>query len=60
MEILIAVLAPRRLEGGVSKVVQGKAEETGARRVCDEYFAQNRIPILLNRIDYTGRVELKP
>jgi hypothetical protein len=32
----------------------------GARQACDEYFAQNRIPILLNRIDYTGRIALKP
>lgn len=32
----------------------------GARQACDEYFVQNRIPILLNRIDYTGRIALKP
>jgi O-methyltransferase len=32
----------------------------GARQACDEYFADNRIPILLNRIDYTGRIALKP
>jgi O-methyltransferase len=32
----------------------------GARQACDEYFTQNRIPILLNRIDYTGRIALKP
>jgi hypothetical protein len=31
----------------------------GARQACDEYFGQNRIPILLNRIDYTGRIALK-
>jgi O-methyltransferase len=31
----------------------------GSRQACDEYFAQNRIPILLNRIDYTGRIGLK-
>jgi O-methyltransferase len=32
----------------------------GARQACDEYFEQNRIPILLNRIDYTGRIAVKP
>jgi O-methyltransferase len=32
----------------------------GARQACDEYFTQGRIPILLNRIDYTGRIALKP
>jgi len=32
----------------------------GARQACDEYFAQHRIPLLLNRIDYTGRIALKP
>jgi O-methyltransferase len=31
----------------------------GARQACDEYFTQNRIPILLNRIDYTGRIAVK-
>jgi hypothetical protein len=32
----------------------------GARQACDEYFTRNRIPILLNRIDYTGRMAVKP
>lgn len=32
----------------------------GARKACDEYFARNRVPILLNRIDYTGRIAIKP
>jgi O-methyltransferase len=31
-----------------------------SRQACDEYFQQNRIPVLLNRIDYTGRIALKP
>lgn len=30
------------------------------QKACDEYFGQNRIPILLNHIDYTGRIALKP
>ena len=31
----------------------------GARLACDEYFAERGIHILLNRIDYTGRIALK-
>jgi hypothetical protein len=31
----------------------------GSRQACDEYFAQNQIALLLNRIDYTGRIALK-
>lgn len=32
----------------------------GARQACEEYFAENHVPILLNRIDYTSRIGLKP
>jgi len=32
----------------------------GSQQACDEYFRQNQITILLNRIDYTGRIGLKP
>ena len=33
----------------------------GARRAVDEYFAETRrAPLLLNRIDYTGRIAIKP
>jgi hypothetical protein len=31
----------------------------GARKAVDEYFEENRIPILLTRVDYTGRVAVK-
>lgn len=31
----------------------------GARKAVDEYFMENNIPILLNRIDYTGRIAIK-
>ncbi len=31
----------------------------GARKAVDEYFAANKIELLLNRIDYTGRIALK-
>ena len=32
----------------------------GARKAVDEYFQSHRIPILLSRIDYTGRIAVKP
>jgi hypothetical protein len=32
----------------------------GARKATDEYISNNRVPILLNRIDYTGRIAIKP
>ena len=31
----------------------------GARKAVDEYIAEKNIPILLNRVDYTGRVAIK-
>jgi O-methyltransferase len=31
----------------------------GARKAVDEYFAENKIDILLSRIDYTGRMAVK-
>jgi hypothetical protein len=46
-------------ESGVI-VVDDYGHWEGARRACNEYFAQNCIPILLNRIDYTGRIGFKP
>ncbi len=31
----------------------------GAKKAVDEYIAQNKVSILLNRIDYTGRIGVK-
>jgi len=31
----------------------------GSRRACDEYFAEHRTPILLQRIDPTVRCAIK-
>ncbi len=52
-------LFPRLARAGVI-VIDDYGHWRGSRQACDEYFAQNRIPILLNRIDYTGRIALKP
>jgi O-methyltransferase len=52
-------LFPRLARGGVI-IIDDYGHWKGSRQACDEYFTQNRIPILLNRIDYTGRIALKP
>lgn len=52
-------LFPRLSRGGVL-IIDDYGHWKGCRQACDEYFAQNRIPILLNRIDYTGRIALRP
>jgi O-methyltransferase len=51
-------LFPRLSRGGVL-LVDDYGHWQGARQACDEYFAENRIAILLNRIDYTGRIAVK-
>jgi O-methyltransferase len=52
-------LFPRVARNGVI-IIDDYGHWKGSRRACDEYFSQNGIPILLNRIDYTGRIALKP
>lgn len=51
-------LFPRLSRGGVL-IIDDYGHWAGAQQACDEYFTQNRVPILLNRIDYTGRIALK-
>jgi hypothetical protein len=52
-------LFPRLFKAGVI-IIDDYGHWEGCRQACDEYFAQNRVPILLNRIDSTGRIALKP
>jgi O-methyltransferase len=51
-------LYPRLAEGGVL-VIDDYGHWEGARRAVDEYFSEHAPPVLLNRIDYTGRVAIK-
>jgi len=51
-------LFPRLSKAGVI-IIDDYGHWKGSRQACDEYFTENRIPILLNRIDYTGRIALK-
>ena len=48
-------LFPRLSPGGVL-IVDDYGHWEGCRRAIDEYLSDNEIPLLLNRIDYTGRI----
>lgn len=52
-------LFPRLSRNGVI-IIDDYGHWKGSRQACDEYFAENGISILLNRIDYTGRMAVKP
>lgn len=48
-------LFPLLVTGGVI-IIDDYGHWQGARQAVDEYLANNQIPLLLNRIDYTGRI----
>lgn len=52
-------LFPRLVPGGVI-VIDDYGHWKGCREAVDEYFEEHRIPVLLQRIDYTGRIGIKP
>lgn len=52
----LAELYPRLERGGVL-VIDDYGHFTGARKAVDEYFVSD--PVLLSRIDYTGRLAIK-
>jgi O-methyltransferase len=52
-------LYPRLSPGGVL-IVDDYGHWQGARRAVDEYFAGNAVTLLLNRIDGTARIAVKP
>ena len=51
-------LFPRLVKGGVL-IIDDYGFWKGARKAVDEYFAENNIQILLNRLDDTGRIAVK-
>lgn len=51
-------LFPRLSRSGVI-IIDDYGHWKGSRKACDEYFADQRVPILLSRIDYTGRIAVK-
>jgi O-methyltransferase len=52
-------LYPRLAPGGVL-ILDDYGHWQGARRAVDEYFAENHITLLLNRVDGTARIGVKP
>jgi hypothetical protein len=52
-------LYPRLSPGGVL-IIDDYGHFQGARKATDEYIAGHRLPLLLHRIDYTGRIAVKP
>ncbi len=52
-------LYPRLMSGGVL-IVDDYGDWQGARRAVDEYFHALDVPVLLNRLDQTGRLVIKP
>ena len=51
-------LYPRLVAGGVL-IIDDYGHWQGARRAVDEYVSQNRLALLLHRIDYSGRCAVK-
>jgi hypothetical protein len=51
-------LFPLIVKGGVL-IIDDYGHWKGARKAVDEYFQKQGIQILLNRIDYTGRIAIK-
>jgi O-methyltransferase len=52
-------LYPRLARGGVL-ILDDYGYWQGARRAVDEYLGEHELPLLLNRIDHTARIALKP
>ena len=52
-------LYPRLVSGGVL-ILDDYGHWQGARQAVDEYMAAHNLHLLLNRIDNTGRIALKP
>jgi O-methyltransferase len=52
------VLFPMLIENGVL-IIDDYGHWQGCRKAVDEYFERTQSPILMNRIDYTGRMIIK-
>jgi O-methyltransferase len=52
-------LYPLLVSGGVL-IIDDYGHWEGARKAVDEYISEHKLSILLNRIDYTGRIAIKP
>ena len=54
----LVYLYPRLVKGGVL-IIDDYGHWQGARKAVEEYFSDHGISLLLNRIDYTGRIGVK-
>ncbi len=52
-------LYPRLVSGGVL-ILDDYGHWKGARKAVDEYLASNGVRLLLNRVDFSGRIAVKP
>lgn len=52
-------LYPLLVSGGVL-IIDDYGHWAGAKKAVDEYISKNNLKLLLNRIDYTGRIAIKP
>ena len=57
-KVELEVLYPRVVEGGVI-IIDDYGHWQGCKLAVDEYLEKNSIKVLLNRIDYTGRLIVK-
>ena len=48
-----------RVSGGGVLIIDDYGHYEGARRAVDEFIAATKLPLLLNRIDYSGRICVK-
>jgi hypothetical protein len=51
-------LYPRLTVGGVL-IIDDYGHWAGARRAVDDFIGKNKLRLLLNRVDYTGRICVK-
>jgi O-methyltransferase len=51
-------LYPMLVQNGVL-IIDDYGHWEGCKRAVDEYFEENRMPMLLHRVDYTGRAGIK-
>lgn len=52
-------LFPRLSQGGIL-IIDDYGHYRGARQAVDEYFSEHEMPVLLHRMDFSGRMCVKP
>jgi O-methyltransferase len=58
-KVELEILYPQLVSGGVL-IIDDYGYWQGARKAVDEYIQQHKLRLLLNRIDFTGRMAVKP